>query len=211
MALDLAKGVATVVMGEMTDTGIVSRVGASRVEEIAGEASAQYQPPYSLGGTRFLNTYAHNVAYEHIYLTGVYETWVGVPGTAGGAGRYGGVPRLQDRRRDLPALLERGGPHRADDVPVQLLRGELRGRAVRPRRRRRGAQHHRGYRHVDPHRVARAAGHHPAATSTRRTERGHSTRGAASGGCLWLGATRAPCRRACGSRVRRHRPRRDRG
>ena len=84
MALDLAKGVATVVMGEMTDTGIVSRVGASRVEEIAGEESPQYHPAHSLGGTRFLNTYAHNVAYEHIYLTGVYETWLGVRGPQAG-------------------------------------------------------------------------------------------------------------------------------
>jgi len=84
MVLDLAKGVATVVMGEMTEEGIISRVGASRVEEIAGEASPQYHPRYSLGGTRFLNTYAHNVAYEHIYLTGVYETWMGVRGPQAG-------------------------------------------------------------------------------------------------------------------------------
>jgi hypothetical protein len=95
MALDLAKGVATVVMGEMTDTGIISRVGASRVEEIAGAAAGPaaatgaaaeppYHPAYNLGGTRFLNTYAHNVAYEHIYLTGIYETWLGVRGPQAG-------------------------------------------------------------------------------------------------------------------------------
>ena len=84
MALDLVKGVATVVMGEMTEDGVVSRVGSSRVEEIVDEASAQYHPRYSLGGTRFLNTYAHNVAYEHIYLTGVYETWMGVRGPQAG-------------------------------------------------------------------------------------------------------------------------------
>jgi len=84
MALDLGKGVATVVMGEMTEKGIVSRIGASRVEEIAGEESPGYHPPCSLGGTRFLNTYAHNVAYEHIYLTGVYETWLGVQGPQAG-------------------------------------------------------------------------------------------------------------------------------
>ena len=84
MALDLAKGVATVVMGEMTPEGIVSSVGASRVEELAGPGEPPYHPPYSLGGTRFLNTYAHNVAYEHIYLTGVYETWMGVRGPQAG-------------------------------------------------------------------------------------------------------------------------------
>jgi hypothetical protein len=94
MALDLGKGVATVVMGEMTEDGIISRVGSSRVEEIvsAGErppgkaASGEvpYHPRYSLGGTRFLNRYAHNVAYEHIYLTGVYETWLGVEGPQAG-------------------------------------------------------------------------------------------------------------------------------
>ena len=84
MALDLVKSVATVVIGEMTEDGVVSRVGSSRVEEIVDEASAQYHPRYSLGGTRFLNTYAHNVAYEHIYLTGVYETWMGVRGPQAG-------------------------------------------------------------------------------------------------------------------------------
>jgi hypothetical protein len=84
MVLDLAKGVATVVMGEMTEDGIISRVGYSRVEEIASPGEAAYHPRYSLGGTRFLNTYAHNVAYEHIYLTGVYETWLGVRGPQAG-------------------------------------------------------------------------------------------------------------------------------
>jgi len=84
VALDLRKGVATVVMGEMTEDGIISRVGSSRVEEIAGSGEPAYHPRYSLGGTRFLNTYAHNVAYEHIYLTGVYETWMGVRGPQAG-------------------------------------------------------------------------------------------------------------------------------
>ena len=89
MALDLAKGVATVVMGEMTDGGIVSTVGASRVEELTGPSGADgleppHHEPFNLGGTRFLNTYAHNVAYEHIYLTGVYETWLGVRGPQAG-------------------------------------------------------------------------------------------------------------------------------
>jgi MoaF C-terminal domain/MoaF N-terminal domain len=84
MALDLAKGVATVVMGEMMEDGIISRVGSSRVEEIASAGEPAYHPRYSLGGTRFLNTYAHNVAYEHIYLTGVYETWMGVRGPQAG-------------------------------------------------------------------------------------------------------------------------------
>jgi hypothetical protein len=83
MALDLAMGVATVVMGEMTPDGIVSSVGQSRIEEIASDP-VTYHPPFSLGGTRFLNTYADNVAYEHIYLTGVYETWMGVRGPQAG-------------------------------------------------------------------------------------------------------------------------------
>ncbi|OFW57954.1 MAG: hypothetical protein A2133_07665 [Actinobacteria bacterium RBG_16_64_13] len=80
MALDLTKGVATVVRGEMTDRGIVSSVEAARVEEVKISVPVAYHPAFSLGGTRFLNTYAHNVAYEHIYLTGVYETWMGVKG-----------------------------------------------------------------------------------------------------------------------------------
>ncbi len=89
IALDLVKGVATAVMGEMTDGGIVSRVGASRVEELTGPSGGDgLEPPYhetfNLGGTRFLNTYAHNVAYEHIYLTGVYETWMGIRGPQAG-------------------------------------------------------------------------------------------------------------------------------
>ena len=84
MALDLVNGVATVVMGEMTEDGVISRVGSSRVEEMAGPGEPAYHPRYSLGGTRFLNTYAHNVAYEHIYLTAVYETWLGVRGPQAG-------------------------------------------------------------------------------------------------------------------------------
>jgi hypothetical protein len=82
MALDLAKGVATLVLGEMTAEGIVSTVAAAATEEAA--RTPPYHPPASLGGTRFLNTYAHNVAYEHIYLTGVYETWMGVKGPQAG-------------------------------------------------------------------------------------------------------------------------------
>jgi hypothetical protein len=84
MVLDLGKGVATVVMGEMTEAGIVSRVGSARVEESVSVGEPAYHPRYSLGGTRFLNTYAHNVAYEHIYLTGAYETWLGVRGPQAG-------------------------------------------------------------------------------------------------------------------------------
>jgi len=84
MALDLAKGVVTAVMGEMKEDGIVSTVVAARVEEIVSEEAASYHQPFSLGGTRLLNTYAHNVAYEHIYLTGVYETWLGVKGPQAG-------------------------------------------------------------------------------------------------------------------------------
>ena len=84
MAVDLVKGVSTAVMGEMTSDGIVSRVGQSRIEEVALEGPVRFHPPFSLGGTRFLNTYADNVAYEHIYLTGAYETWLGVKGPQAG-------------------------------------------------------------------------------------------------------------------------------
>lgn len=92
MAVDVAKGVATIVTGEMTGEGIISTVESAAVEVAgaAGSAGAAgigapaYHPPFNLGGTRFLNTYAHNVAYEHIYLTGVYETWMGVKGPQAG-------------------------------------------------------------------------------------------------------------------------------
>jgi hypothetical protein len=84
MATDLGTGAATVVRGEMTDTGIVSTVESAHIEEVGSEVPVVYHPPFSLGGTRFLNTYADNVAYEHIYLTGVYETWMGVNGPQAG-------------------------------------------------------------------------------------------------------------------------------
>jgi hypothetical protein len=84
MALDLKKGVASTVMGEMKPEGIISTVGQSRIEEVAVTGPVQFHPPFSLGGTRFLNTYADNVSYEHIYLTGVYETWMGVKGPQAG-------------------------------------------------------------------------------------------------------------------------------
>jgi hypothetical protein len=84
LALDLAKGVATCVMGEMTGNGIISTVGAAVVEEAVTAGETPYHPRFNLGGTRFLNTYASNVAYEHIYLTGVYETWMGVRGPQAG-------------------------------------------------------------------------------------------------------------------------------
>ncbi len=88
MALDLGKGVATMVRGEITPGGIVSSVDSARVEGEAGISAGSrpsarpvpYHPPFSLGGTRLLNTYARNVVYEHIYLTGIYETWLGVKG-----------------------------------------------------------------------------------------------------------------------------------
>ncbi len=80
IAANLARGVATVVKGDITDEGVVSEVFHACIEEIADPETAVYHIPYSLGGTRFLNTYADNVAYEHIYLTDVYETWLGVKG-----------------------------------------------------------------------------------------------------------------------------------
>jgi hypothetical protein len=84
MALDLARGGTTVVTGEMTAEGIVSAVTAGRIEEVADGRTDVYHKPYSLGGTRFRQVYADNVIYEHIYLTGVYETWLGVRGPQAG-------------------------------------------------------------------------------------------------------------------------------
>jgi hypothetical protein len=84
MAVDLAEGVATMVMGRLSDEGIGSTVAHARIEEVAASGPVAYHPSYSLGGTRFLNTYADNVSYEHIYLTGVYETWLGVKGPQAG-------------------------------------------------------------------------------------------------------------------------------
>ena len=80
IAADVSRGAATVVQGNITPEGVVSRVLLARIEELADDAKNVYHMPYSLGGTRFLNTYADNVAYEHIYLTPVYETWLGVKG-----------------------------------------------------------------------------------------------------------------------------------
>ncbi len=84
MAMDLNRGAVTAVRGRMEEDGITSRVVQGWVAEIAGEGPVAYHLPFSLGGTRLLNTYAHNVAYEHIYLTGVYETWLGVKGPQAG-------------------------------------------------------------------------------------------------------------------------------
>ncbi|MCL5735024.1 MAG: molybdenum cofactor biosynthesis F family protein [Actinobacteria bacterium] len=84
VALDLGKGVATLVMGKLAADGIVSTLGQARIEEVTPTEPMAYHPAASLGGTRFLNTYADNVAYEHIYLTGVYETWMGVKGPQAG-------------------------------------------------------------------------------------------------------------------------------
>ncbi|GEM_PF-5642019 len=84
MAMDLERGAVTAVRGRMEEDGIVSRVVQGWLAEIAGEGPVAYHLPFSLGGTRLLNTYAHNVAYEHIYLTGAYETWLGVKGPQAG-------------------------------------------------------------------------------------------------------------------------------
>ena len=87
MAFDVCEGVATLVEGAMGQSGIVSTVEAASVEEVISSRAGRqpaFHARFSLGGTRFLNTYAHNVAYEHIYLTGVYETWLGVRGPQAG-------------------------------------------------------------------------------------------------------------------------------
>jgi len=83
MAVDLLSGAVTIIQGLIEDKDIVSRVLKGRVEEV-GTSGPVGHPPFSLGGTRLLNEYAHNVAYEHIYLTGVYETWLGVRGPQAG-------------------------------------------------------------------------------------------------------------------------------
>lgn len=91
MVLDLVEGIATIVEGEMGAEGIISRAESARLEEIAGTGAgmsktgggagaASCHPQYDLGGTRLLNTYAANAAYEHIYLTGTYVTWLGTSG-----------------------------------------------------------------------------------------------------------------------------------
>ncbi|MBN1322000.1 MAG: MoaF N-terminal domain-containing protein [Thermoleophilia bacterium] len=82
MVLDLVNGAATLVQGEMRAEGIVSRVESARIEGVGGPGGGVefYHPPFNLGGTRLVNVYAHNVVYEHVYLTGVYETWLGVRG-----------------------------------------------------------------------------------------------------------------------------------
>ena len=93
VVLDLAGGVATLVEGEMGVEGITSRLESARIEEIAGlgegasesdagggTGMAPYHPDFGLGGTRLLNVYAANAAYEHVYLTDVYVTWLGTMG-----------------------------------------------------------------------------------------------------------------------------------
>lgn len=84
MAVEPERGAATMIMGKMTADGIISTVESTVTAEAAAAGETPYHPPASLGGTRFLNTYAHNVAYEHIYLTEVYETWLGVKGPQAG-------------------------------------------------------------------------------------------------------------------------------
>ena len=84
MTADLGSGAATVILGKIVEGDIVSEVLGGRIEGTGGVRTALYHPPFSLGGTRFLNEYADNVAYEHIYLTDVYETWLGVRGPQAG-------------------------------------------------------------------------------------------------------------------------------
>ena len=76
----------------MEADGIVSSVDSALVEAEVGISAGRgpgagpvpSHPSFSLGGTRLLNSYAHDVAYEHIYLTAVYETWLGVKGPEAG-------------------------------------------------------------------------------------------------------------------------------
>jgi hypothetical protein len=84
MTADLGSRTATVVWGKIIDGDIVSEVLDGRIEGAGNDRAALRHPPFSLGGTRFLNEYADNVAYEHIYLTDVYETWLGVRGPQAG-------------------------------------------------------------------------------------------------------------------------------
>ena len=84
MTADLGSGTVTVLLGKIIDGDIVSEVLGGRIEGTGGVRTTPHHPPFSLGGTRFLNEYADNVAYEHIYLTDVYETWLGVRGPQAG-------------------------------------------------------------------------------------------------------------------------------
>ncbi|OFV84837.1 MAG: hypothetical protein A2W26_08520 [Acidobacteria bacterium RBG_16_64_8] len=84
MTADLGTGAVTVILGRIVEGDIVSEVLGGRIEGAGYVGTPPRHPPFSLGGTRFLNEYAHNVAYEHIYLTDVYETWLGVRGPQAG-------------------------------------------------------------------------------------------------------------------------------
>ena len=84
MTADLGTGAVTVILGKIVDGDIVSEVLDGRIEGAGDVRTTLPHPPFSLGGTRFLNEYADNVAYEHIYLTDVYETWLGVRGPQAG-------------------------------------------------------------------------------------------------------------------------------
>ena len=81
IAADFNRGIATVVKGDLKDRKIESITMSAFIEEAFNtKKSPSYHPPFSLGGTRLLNTYADNVAYEHIYLTRRYKTWLGCKG-----------------------------------------------------------------------------------------------------------------------------------
>ena len=88
--IDLKQGVATAYVGNLPEQGeghrIKTRVMSATIEELAGKAENLHRPS-SLGGTRFANIYndmGDGIEYEHIYLTRIYKTWLGVRGAQAG-------------------------------------------------------------------------------------------------------------------------------
>ena len=84
LVVDSRSGAVTAIRGTVVDADIVTTVLAGLVEEIASGEGRRGHPAFSLAGTRLLNEYADNVAYEHIYLNDTYVTWVGVRGPEAG-------------------------------------------------------------------------------------------------------------------------------
>lgn len=78
--VDLDTGAVTSVRGRIVDGDIESTALAGYVQEVGCSARQIGHPAFPLGGTRLLNQYADNVAYEHIYLNDVYVTWLGIEG-----------------------------------------------------------------------------------------------------------------------------------
>ena len=112
------------------------------------------------------------MAYEHIYLTGVYETWMGVRGPQAGQAdteEYhafkiaDGVYLLYWNEGVLTAQMTFLFNFFAGNCVAELF-ARVEGDVVHSTI---GADHH-----AHPHQAARTAGRRPGWTSTRATERG---------------------------------------